>query len=127
MRKLCYLYKIISFKQPSYFLWSVTSHPKFSSKKVSFSQILRTLFYHNTVNEWNKLDPEIRRINSYVEFRRKLLSFVRTTENKTFGINYSLGIKLLSRLRIDFSHLNEHNTLNPLCSCSRETENITHF
>ena len=96
-------------------------------EKSSFQPNFKNSFLPYTVNEWNKLDPEIRRINSYVEFRRKLLSFVRTTENKTFGINYSLGIKLLSRLRIDFSHQNEHNTLNPLCSCSRETENITHF
>ena len=55
-------------------------------------------------------------------------------ENSTFGIYDPLGIKLLNRLRIDFSHLNEHkfrynfaDTLNPLCSCFLETESTDHF
>ena len=37
-------------------------------------------------------------------------------------------------MRVDFSHLNEHkfrhnfaDTLNPLCSCSLETETTAHF
>ena len=52
-------------------------------------------------------------------------------ENKTFSIYDPLGIKLLNRLRVD---LNEHkfrynfaDTLNPLCSCSLETESTAHF
>ena len=83
-----------------------------------------TSFLPYTVNEWNKLDIEIRRIDSYVGFRKKLLSFIKPTENKTFSIYDPLGIKLLNRLRVDFSHLNEHrfrhnfaHTLNPLCLC----------
>ena len=55
-------------------------------------------------------------------------------ENKTFSIYDPLGIKLLNRLRVDFSHLNEHkfrhnfaDTLNPLCSCSLESESNAHF
>ena len=60
------------------------------------------------MNEWNKLDPDIRKIDSYVGFPKKLLSFIKPTEKKTFSINDPFGIKLLSRLRVDFSHLNEH-------------------
>ena len=55
-------------------------------------------------------------------------------ENKTFSIYNPLGIQLLNRLRVDFSHLNEHKlrrnfayTLNPLCSCSLETETTAHI
>ena len=40
----------------------------------------------------------------------------------------------LNRLRVDFSHLNEHkrrhnfeDTLNSLCSCPVETESMAHF
>ena len=43
-------------------------------------------------------------------------------------------MKLRNRLRVGFSHLNEHkfrnnfaNTLNPLCSCCLETEDTAHF
>ena len=55
-------------------------------------------------------------------------------ENKTFSICDPLGIKLLNRLRVDFSHLNEHkfrhnfaDTSNLLCSCSLEIESTAHF
>ena len=40
----------------------------------------------------------------------------------------------MTRLRLEFSHLNEHrlrhnfeNCLNPLCSCSLETEDTLHY
>ena len=43
-------------------------------------------------------------------------------------------MKLLTRLRLGFSHLFEHkfrhnfaDSLNPLCSCSLETESTLHF
>ena len=46
----------------------------------------------------------------------------------------SLGLKFLTRLRLDFSHLNEHrfrhnfqDCLNPLCSCSLQTEDTIHY
>ena len=59
---------------------------------------------------------------------------IKPMANKTFSIYKLLGIKLLNRLRADFSHLNKdkfrHNladTLNSLCLCSLETESMTHF
>ena len=49
-------------------------------------------------------------------------------------IHDPLGIKLLKRLRVGLSHLNEHrfrhnfqDCLNPLCSCSLEVESNIHF
>ena len=91
------------------------------------TEIFKNSFLPYTVNQWNILDPEIRRIDSCLGFRKKLLSFIKPTENKTFSIYDPLGIKLINRLRVDFSHLNKHkfrhnfaDTLNPLCSCSLE-------
>ena len=44
------------------------------------------------------------------------------------------GLKLLSRLRLNLSHLNEHkfrhnfrDQINPLCSCNLEIESTDHF
>ena len=86
------------------------------------TKIFENSFLPYTINEWNKLDPEIRRIDSYVRFRKKLLSFIKPMENKTFSIYDPLRIKLLNRFRVDFSYLNEykfrHNFadfFNPLC------------
>ena len=51
-----------------------------------------------------------------------------------YGINDPLGLKLLTRLRVNFSHLREHkfrhnfrDTLNPLCSCDLEIESTNHY
>ena len=46
----------------------------------------------------------------------------------------AIGIKLLNRLRLNFSHLNEHkfrnnflDTVNPFCLCNAETETTSHY
>ena len=43
-------------------------------------------------------------------------------------------MKLLTHLRLDFSHLNEHkfrhnfnDTINPMCSCGKEPEATVHY
>ena len=85
------------------------------------------------IREWNKLDTSICQAPSYSVFRKALLDFIRPTANSTFGTNVS-GLKLLTRLRVGFSHLREHkfkhnfqDTLNPLCPCSLEAEDTYHF
>ena len=87
-------------------------------------EIFKNSFLQNTIHEWNNLDPELRSTDSCVGFRKKNLSFIKPAENETFSIYDSLGIALLNRLRVDFSHMNEHkfshnfaDTLNPFCSC----------
>ena len=62
-------------------------------------------------------------------FRKRLLTFIAPLRNDTYGIYDLHGVRLLNRLRLGFSHLREHklrhnfaDTLNPLCSCSLETE-----
>ena len=52
----------------------------------------------------------------------------------TFNIHYPLGLKMLTRLRLGLSHLNEHkfnsnfeDCINLLCSYSLEVESTVHF
>ena len=84
--------------------------------------------------EWNKLDSGIRNADTYVSFRKMLLNFIRPIVNSIYKIYDPLGIKLLIRLRLGFSHLSEHefrhnfaDSLNQLCPCSLETESTFHF
>ena len=51
-----------------------------------------------------------------------------------YNIFDPIGLKFLTRLRLGFSHLDEHRfrhnfqeCINPLCSCSLETENTSHY
>ena len=99
----------------------------------------RTTLFQNsflpfTITEWNKLDTDIKNIDSHAVFRKNFLTFIRPLENDTYGIYDPVGVRLLNRLRLGFNHLREHkskhnfaDTLNPLCSCSVETEDTEHY
>ena len=87
-----------------------------------------------TISEWNKLDPDVRNVDSYSLFRKNLLVFIRPIENSLYSIYDPLCIKVLHRLRLSFSHLREHkfkhnfaDTVNPLYLCSLETESTEHY
>ena len=73
-------------------------------------------------------------MTSYTAFKNSLLSFIRPKQVDTFGIHNPIGIQLLTRLRLGFSHLNEHKFrhnfcvfLNPVCECKLEPETTSHF
>ena len=55
-------------------------------------------------------------------------------ENSLFSIYEPLGVKLLTRLKLQFSHLNERkfrhgfgDTINIMCACGSEVETTEHF
>ena len=55
-------------------------------------------------------------------------------ENSIFSIHNQICAKLLTRLRLQLSHLNEHkfrhgfeDTISPMCSCNTEIESNEHF
>ena len=63
-----------------------------------------------------------------------LKDFFNLKQKTLFAIHDPAGVKLLSRLRLKFSHLNEHkfrhnfkDALSPMCECGSETETAYHF
>ena len=63
-----------------------------------------------------------------------LQEFIRPSGNSVFRCYNPKRIKLLTRLRLDLSHLREHkfkhgflDSLNPVCSCGQDIETSTHF
>ena len=65
-------------------------------------------FFPYSVNEWNKLTCDIRNSNSILIFKISLLGFIRPNSYSIFNINDPKGLKYLTRLRLNFSHLREH-------------------
>ena len=57
--------------------------------------------------EWNELDEDIRRAESYALFRKHVLSCIRPEANNIFNIHSLKSIKLSYRLQVCFSHLKE--------------------
>ena len=114
--KTCCFYKTLNNQAPAY-LYSLLLTPsrhyntltipkldRFSAEQ----KLLVILFLPQAIREWNKLDTSICQAPSYSVFRKALLDFIRPTANSTFGTNNVSGLKLLTRLRVGFSHLREH-------------------
>ena len=63
----------------------------------------------------------------------QIANFIQTT-SKVYNVNGMIGIELITRVRLGFSHLWEHNythnfldALTPLCSCSIEVEPTSQY
>ena len=86
------------------------------------------------MNDWFNLDSTIRDSESIAIFKKRLLSFVFPIPSNVYNIFDPIVLKFLTHLRLGFSHLIEHRfrhnfqeCINPLCSCSLETENTSHY
>ena len=91
-------------------------------------------FFPCTLNDCSNLDVSIRNSESISIFRSKLLFFIFPVQNNIFNIFDPQGLKLLTRLRLGFSHLKEHRfrhnfqeCMNPVCSCSLQIEDTSHY
>ena len=132
MRRLCvfykiktrghpgYLYKLIPAKSSSY----NTRNSDHIEKYCWRTDIFKYSFFPYTIVEWSRLDQALRNSKSYSIFKNSLLKIGRPMPKPTFNIHNPLGLKLLTRLGLGLSHLNEHrfnhnfkDCINPLCSC----------
>ena len=98
------------------------------------TELFQNSFLPFTISERNKLDPDVRNVETYSLFRKNILAIIMPIENSTYSIYDPLGIKLLHRLRLGFSHLREHkfwhnfaSTVNPLCSCYLDIESAEYY
>ena len=129
-RKLCCFYKILKSKSPKY-LYSVIPIHNMSSRRSQCNKIpaiyvkndfFENTFFPSTIIEWNKLDWKIKNSESIETLKKRILSFIRPSPD----CHNPRGIKLLSRLRLGFSHLRERkfklsfqDYLNLFCSCGK--------
>jgi len=104
--------------------------PRFYCRTDSF----KFSFFPFTLHEWFKLDGNIRNSESISIFKSKLLTYIRPIQNTVYNIFDPTGLKFLTRLRLGFSHLNEHkfrhnfqDCINPLCTCSLNIEDTVHY
>ena len=140
-KRLVCMFKIMNEKAPSYLINLIPKHettirarnnniPLYKCRKNCF----RNSFFSSTLNDWLNLDINIRNSEFITLFKCRLLSFIRPVQNSIYNIFDPKGLKFLTRLRLGLSHLNAHrfrhnfqDSLNPLCSCSLETEDTSHY
>ena len=76
------------------------------------------------------MDVSTSSCQSISEFKRELLGQIRPPKRTIFNIYDIEEIKLLTRLRVEFSHLRDRQNfhcLNPTCPCQTGTEDNEHF
>ena len=105
-------------------------HSEFFIRTKSFSNS----FFPYCIKEWNKLDLKIKNLPSLSIFKKSLLVFCKFEENSLFNVHNPIDVKYFNRLRLSFSHLNEHkfhhnfrDTVTLLCCCNTETETTRHY
>ena len=139
---LCLFYKIIKSRSPPYLFNLIPSssrlHTTRNSDDITPFKVRHNFFkkkiFPSAISEWNKLDLEIRNSASLEIFKKHLLNFIRPNSSYVFNINNPLELKLLTHLRIGFSHLKKHkfkhssqDSADPLCSCGNDIESTVHF
>ena len=139
-QKLLFFYKIVHSLSPDYLtayinFASERSHSTRSSAQIDLEEpICRTKdfqssFFPYCIKIWNGFDPDLQNIDSCKEFKSKISPFIKIKSNSIFSVHNVYVVKLLSRLRLNFSHLNEHkvwhgfeNGTNCMCDCGSATE-----
>ena len=119
-RKPCFFYKIVKGLSPKYLTLYLQLHnnpiyqTRSTAKNIVRQAASRIVNFNNTFftrcsQEWSNLSDDIKSLPSPISFKKALLSFLETSENSVFAIHDNNDINLLTRLRLNFSHLNEHN------------------
>ena len=92
LRRLCYLHKVLSTKLPTYLYELIppiiNSHRNSGCYRALYcrTDLFRNSFLPFSINEWNKLDPDIRNLDFHAMFRKKLLNFIRLSEKSIYNI-----------------------------------------
>ena len=132
-RRMLFFYKIFNGQAPSYLTKYLPTQTdvtySFRSRQPVRHLTVRTERFQNSffpfcLSQWNKLDCHIRDMPSIASFKRAILQFTRPVPRSVFKCQNRIGIVYLTRLRVGFSHLNEHkfrhnflDTIDPFCSC----------
>ena len=96
------------------------------------TQGYRDSYYPYCLREWNKLDPSVRSIDSPSKFKAELIKRLKPPKRSVFKISDIVGVRLLPRLRLGFSHLQEHKfcykfSNSSRCICGDGDETTEHF
>ena len=115
----CYLYNIIPTTSTHYTYRNSDKIPYFKTKHKFF----KNSFFPSAIIEWNKLDPNLQRCDSYKVFKSNLLKFIHASPYSFFDFHNSIAIKYITQIRLGLSHLRKYKfkpsfqgTIDPICN-----------
>lgn len=65
-------------------------------------------FFPYCISEWNNLDASVKNLPSISSFKKHLNIFIRSKGCSTYEISDTVGMSLLSKIRVQFSDLGDH-------------------
>ena len=110
-RRLCHFLRLKSSHHPEYLYAEIPPERQvmynLRRARLYEQDIGRTVRFSNTyfqhiLFEWNSLILDIRNSTSIAEFKRKLLGIIRPAQKPTYSIHDIAGIRLLTKLRVNF-------------------------
>ena len=116
-RRLCHFLLLSKSKTPDYLLQEipeqrVTEYDLRSTRNfeqdISRTKRYSDSYFNNTLYEWNQSDRAVQESSSIAIFKKNLLQVIRPVRNPVYNICDISGVKLLTRLRVIFSSLNEN-------------------
>ena len=141
---MTFFYKIVNRLTPNYlhdYLPAALVAPvNLRARNAFYPPDIRTERFRNTffpfcISQWNILDSRIRNLPSDTSFKKAIFNSFKPKLSPVFGVLNNKGVIFLNRLRVGFSHLNEHkfrhgfcDTLDPFCPCRTNLiENTQHY
>ena len=121
-RRFSLYYKILNDETPSYLKDHINPLP-----------VRRTLRYERSFFpfyqlNWDSIDENKKNATKLAQLKNRHLKEIRPPPSSFFGISDKYGVRLLFKLRVDFSDLRRHrfdhkfNCLSPICKCNQEDE-----
>ena len=126
-RRLSLYYKIKNGLSPQYMVSLAKNYPSCSTARFSNS------FFPYCFNKWKEIDNKLKNATSLSIFKSNFLRNIRQPRKKIFNVVDRNGIKILTKLRVEFSDLREHrykhnfNCLSPVCRCGDGEETNMHY
>jgi hypothetical protein len=125
--RLTLYYKIINNAAPNYLNSYVLNEPPTGTDRY------KRTFFPYCFNKWDSLDQALKNSDDVNQFKHSFLKTIRPRKKSFFKIRDIFGLKLVTRLRVEFSDLRSHrfnhkfNCENPTCACGSEDESTDHF
>ena len=125
-----YLFKLIPGKTSLYVTRNADNIPLFNTKNQFFLSYVD--HWVEQPRSWPSQFRKFLCFQIFVFFN--ILKFIRPKPSGVFNCCNLKGIRLITWLRLELSHLRQHkfkykfqNCLNPLCSCDSSIESTSHF
>ena len=116
-RRLCHFYNLRNDQRPLHLFSEIPQErilhyslrrPSVYEPNVKSTERFSDTYFQNCLSEWNQLDEAIKKSPTIYVFKKELVRLVRPTKKSFFGIHNIEGVRLLTRLRVQFSDLREH-------------------